>query len=61
MTYDEFKKLWASLDEDQKESVRLKARWEAMTLWAICDEWPGIWNDKERLKDIRRERKAADR
>ena len=56
MTYKEFDELWKSFDEDQKDSVRIKAKWEHMTLWAICNEWPGIWNHEGRLKDIRAER-----
>lgn len=58
MTYDEFTKLWASLDEDQKESIRLKCQWEHMGLWAVCNEWPGIWNDPDRLKTIREDKAA---
>ena len=46
MTSDEFKKLWASLNENQRENVRTTARWEAMTLWAVCIEWPDIWNQR---------------
>jgi hypothetical protein len=53
MTHYEFKALWASLDEDQKTSVRLKADWEQMTLWAVCNSYPGIWNDPQRLGVIR--------
>lgn len=44
MTWAEFSFLWDSLDEDQREEVRAKARWEKMTLWAVCNEWPEIWN-----------------
>lgn len=57
MTYLEYKKLWATLNEDQKESVRGKAQWEHMTLWAVCNEYPGIWNHPGRLKTIRDARK----
>lgn len=56
MTYEEFNKLWKSLDEDQKDSVRIKAKWEHMTLWAVCNDWPEIWNHEGRLKDIKAER-----
>lgn len=44
MTSDEFDDLWRSLTEDQKQAVRDKATWEHMSLWAVCIEWPGIWN-----------------
>jgi hypothetical protein len=56
MLYEKFEKLWKSLDEDQKDSVRMKAKWEHMSTWAVCNEWPGIWNDEKRLRDIREER-----
>ena len=56
MTLEEFDTLWKSLDIDQKDSVRIKAKWERMSLWAVCNEWPGIWNRESRLKDIREER-----
>ena len=61
MTYKEFDELWKSFDEDQKDSVRIKAKWEHMTLWAVCNEWPEIWNREERLKDIRAERAITGR
>ena len=44
MTYEEYRALWVSLTEAQKERVRNKCRWEHMTLWAVCEEWPGIWD-----------------
>jgi hypothetical protein len=53
MSHADFRKLWDSLDEDRRDSIRHKARWEGMTLWAVCNEYPGIWNDEARLKDIR--------
>jgi hypothetical protein len=61
MTSEEFDVLWKSLDEDQRDSVRIKAKWEHMGLWAVCDNWPGIWNHEGRLKDIRAERAATGR
>jgi len=61
MTSKEFDYLWKSLDEDQKDSVRIKAGWEHMTLWAVCNSWPGIWNHEERLKSIREERARTGR
>ena len=54
MDYAEFRLLWDSLSEQQKESVRLKANWEHMTVWAICNEWPNIWKDEQRLATINR-------
>ncbi len=46
MTYNEFKKLWASLDENQRERVRQKSQWEHMGLWAVCNEWgPSLWKE----------------
>ena len=45
MTYKEFRTLWDSLTEAQQERVRDKCRWEHMTRWAVCMEWPEIWND----------------
>lgn len=53
MTYEEYKNLWNSLDNTQKESIRLKAVWEHMTTWAVCNRYPEIWNDKKRLESIR--------
>lgn len=44
MTSEEFDKLWKSLNEPQKQRVKDKAKWEHMSLWAICNEWPGIWD-----------------
>ena len=51
MTSDEFDNLWKSLTDKQKQRVRDKARWEHMTLWAICNEWPGIWEKQEEVKE----------
>lgn len=59
MTYSEFMMLWGSLTDDQKESVCLKAKWEHITLWAVCDNYPDIWNDEGRLKAIRSKKKKA--
>jgi hypothetical protein len=61
MTYEEFESLWGSLDEDQKDSVRIKAKWEHMTLWAVCNDWPNIWADERRLRGIRVEHKTTGR
>jgi len=43
MNFEDFKKLWNSLSEEQRDKIRNKAKWEHMTLWAVCIEWPDIW------------------
>lgn len=53
MNSDEFKALWASLNETQRKSVRAKAQWEYMSLFKVCNNYPGIWNDEQRLKALR--------
>jgi len=47
MTSKEFNDLWKSLNEEQKERVRAKARWEHMGLWAVLNEWKDIWKDEQ--------------
>lgn len=56
MTYQEFVAMWAGLADDQRESLRLKAQAEGMSLWAVANHWPQIWNDEQRLAGIRRDR-----
>ena len=42
LTYDEYRELWASFSERHRERVRAKAQWEAMSLWAVLNEWPSL-------------------
>lgn len=42
MTHEEFKELWASLTDEQKQRVRDKSRWEFMSLWAVLNQWPDL-------------------
>jgi len=56
MSYAEFRLLWDSLNEDQRQSVKDKAAWEHITLWKVCNEYPGIWDDAQRLETIRESR-----
>lgn len=39
-TWSEFKVAWNALTESQKNWVRGKANWEAMSLWAVMKSWP---------------------
>ena len=48
-----FRVFWESLTPLQQQSVRLKAKWEQMTIMAVCKNYPGIWNDEKRLAEIR--------
>ena len=39
MTFEEFKAAWSRLTPKQQAWTKAKARWEAMTLWAVMREW----------------------
>jgi len=61
MSSTDFKTLWDSLDEDQRESVKLKAQWEHMSLSKVINTYPGIYaSDSERVKGIREARLAKE-
>jgi len=47
MTSKEFDVLWQSLSEEQKQKVKDKAQWEQMSIWAVLNDWPEIWNEGE--------------
>ena len=34
-----FQKVWNSLDDETREQIRAKAKWEHMTLAAVMREW----------------------
>jgi len=42
MTSNEFDVLWETLNEEQKQRVRDKAKWEHMSLWAVLNNWPNL-------------------
>jgi hypothetical protein len=39
MTHEEFKISWARLTPAQRDWVKAKARWEAVSCWSVMREW----------------------
>jgi hypothetical protein len=42
LTYPEYRAMWESMTEEERDRVRAKAEWEHMSLWAVLDEWPSL-------------------
>lgn len=42
MTGQDWRVLWGSLSDAQKERIRAKAQWEHMSLLAVIREWPDL-------------------
>lgn len=43
-----FKRAWAALNEQQRERIRNKARWEGCTLSAVYRDWPSLFEAEAR-------------
>lgn len=42
LTHAEVKRLWKKMTPQHRRRVQAKASWEAMSLWAVLNEWPSL-------------------